>query len=129
MGVNGLWQILSSAGQLCSLEELKGKRLAVDLSCWICESCQTKGLAEAVQKPYLRNLFFRLLNLYVEVGAEVVFVIDGYATSMKWDTMDQRMSSVPYGRGGARKTGVRHQLNQKLKEVLNEKCTFCNGCG
>ena len=120
MGVHGLWQILASVCQRCSLEEMRGKRLAVDLSWWVCEFSQTKPLAAAVQRPYLRNLLYRLLRLYGEYGVGLVFVIDGDATPIKWATMDRRMAASGQTRGGAgrgRKTGVRHQLNSKVREV------------
>ena len=117
MGVHGLWQILACTGQQCVLSELRGLRLAVDLSGWVCESCQAKGLAMAIHKPHLRNLFFRLIHLCVEEEVELLFVIDGYADPMKWKTMDHRMGGAGVIWGG-RRTGVRHRLNQKLREVI-----------
>ena len=117
MGVNGLWQIVSSVNQRCSLEELRGKRLAVDLSAWICELSQTKALAAAVLKPYLRNLFYRILRLHVDYGVSLVFVIDGDATPMKWATMDRRMAAGGQGKEGGRTSKIRHQLNSKAREV------------
>lgn len=123
MGVNGLWQILSSVRQRCSLEELRGKRLAVDLSGWVCVLCQTKALAAAVHKPYLRNLFYRLLHLYTECGVRLLFVVDGPAAPIKWATMDRRMG-VGGREGGGRRTGVRHNLNSKVKEVLTSSLPF-----
>ena len=115
--MNGLWQIVSSVNQRCSLEELRGKRLAVDLSFWICELSQTKALAAAVVKPYLRNLFYRILRLHVEYGVSLVFVIDGAATPMKWATMDRRMAASGQGKEGGRTTKIRHQLNSRVREV------------
>lgn len=65
-------------------------------------------------KPYLRNLFFRVLSLYSE-GVSLVMVVDGEATPLKWSAMDQREGR----RGGAmRRTGSRTQLATKVKEVL-----------
>ena len=113
MGVNGLWKILSSCGQPCTLSDLRDLKLAVDLSGWVCESCSTKGLSSAVNKPHIRNLLFRLIHLYVDVGAELVFVVDGFANPMKWDVMNQRMGVACSGRN----TGVRHWLNEKVQEV------------
>ena len=79
-----------------------------------------QGLAGAVQKPYLRNLFFRIHRLYSE-GVSLVMVVDGEATRLKWSTMDQR-EKASQGRGGAyhhknRQTGRRTQLDSKIKEV------------
>ena len=86
-------------------------------SFWICELSQTKALAAAVVKPYLRNLFYRILRLHVEYGVSLVFVIDGAATPMKWATMDRRMAASGQGKEGGRTTKIRHQLNSRVREV------------
>ena len=103
------------------------KRLAVDLSFWICELSQTKALAAAVVKPYLRNLFYRILRLHVEYGVSLVFVIDGAATPMKWATMDRRMAASGHGKEGGRTTKIRHQLNSRVREVTSSSfpCPCC----
>ena len=117
MGVTALWQVLAPAKeQLSTLEDLRGKCLAVDLSGWICQFCKTRQLAKAVEKPHLSSLFYRLVRLYVDHGASLLFVVDGNASRMKWATMDKRMG-VAQGGGVTRKTGVRHNLNQKQKEA------------
>ena len=38
MGVKDLWNILSQVGEKKSLYDLQDKKVAVDLSCWVCES-------------------------------------------------------------------------------------------
>ena len=43
MGVKGLWKILSKAKRKVDVKELRGKTLAVDLSCWICQFSSVKG--------------------------------------------------------------------------------------
>jgi hypothetical protein len=83
-----------------------------------------QALAGAVQKPYLRNLFFRILCLYSE-GVSLVMVVDGEATQLKWSTMDQR-EKASHGRGGAcyhrnRRTGRRTQLNSEINEVCSRE--------
>ena len=42
MGVKDLWPILGPVREELSLLDLAGKRLAVDLSGWVCESCTAK---------------------------------------------------------------------------------------
>lgn len=45
MGVKDLWTILAPVKCEKSLEELAGKRLAVDLSGWVCQADTTKVVA------------------------------------------------------------------------------------
>ena len=42
MGVKSLWSVLSHVREDCSLHDLAGKTLAVDLSGWICQAMTTK---------------------------------------------------------------------------------------
>ncbi len=90
MGVKSLWTILSGAGEMVDLRELQvsrsilpqvlsvlslgflfqGKRVAVDLAGWIVESNLCRGISGKVNRPHLRNVFFRAaalqaLHIYV----------------------------------------------------------------
>lgn len=38
MGVRDLWKILAPVGRKATLFELSRKKIAIDLSCWICEN-------------------------------------------------------------------------------------------
>jgi flap endonuclease GEN len=44
MGVKDLWKILKKAKRKVDIKELRGKTLAVDLSCWICQFSSVKGM-------------------------------------------------------------------------------------
>ena len=75
-----------------------------------------QGLVHTTQKPHLRNLFFRVSTFY-RLGANLVFVIDGEATQLKWATLDRR-EERRRGRGGrGRTTGRRPQLQRYVTEV------------
>jgi len=55
MGVVKLWEILTEAKAIKSLEDIKGETVAVDLATWICEAENVKLLKHNnVIKPYLR---------------------------------------------------------------------------
>jgi flap endonuclease GEN len=41
MGVKNLWPVLAPICELKSLFELHDKAVAIDLSCWVCESEKT----------------------------------------------------------------------------------------
>ena len=88
-----------------------------------------QGLAQTVHKPHLRNIFFRVLTFY-RLGANLVFVIDGEATRLKWATMDQRerrREGQEEGRGVGRMTGRRPHLQRYVTEVGQNvyRHTFC----
>lgn len=90
MGVKNLWSILAPAGELCTINELRGKIVAVDLAAWVCENSNggwTKS--NVVKNPHLRNLFFRTLYL-VTHEVHLVFVIDGQAPHVKSETIQKR---------------------------------------
>ena len=56
MGVNDLWEMLEDVEKNVKLEDLKGQKLAIDVSCWIYQSITpkaTKGLGPDF-KPHLR---------------------------------------------------------------------------
>ena len=55
MGVKDLWKVLEPVRTPCSLSDLSGKTLAVDLSGWIVESesVATAGL-QRIAKPHVK---------------------------------------------------------------------------
>ncbi|XP_060556631.1 flap endonuclease GEN homolog 1-like, partial [Ruditapes philippinarum] len=121
MGVTQLWQILAPVEQHRALSSLSGQTLAVDLSIWVCENQCVKQMQGVVSKPYLRNLFFRISHL-TQLGVKLVFVIEGAAPELKWDTMIKRQQSRFPGRQGKqapqRPAGkqTRRNFNSWLKE-------------
>lgn len=114
MGVTKLWEVLKDVKTDVTLDEIKGQTLAVDLAAWICESEGVKQIHTYVARPYLRNLFFRVSNV-LRSNINLVFVLDGKAPELKWDTISKRLASS--GNSSKRGTsGVRSRLNSKLKE-------------
>ena len=45
MGVKDLWAVLDPASEPCGLADLRGKRLAVDVSGWVHQARDTKAVA------------------------------------------------------------------------------------
>ncbi|CAH3147543.1 unnamed protein product, partial [Porites evermanni] len=97
MGVHHLWNILEPVRRKENLSTLSNKTLCVDLSGWICEAKCAKGLKENVNKPHLRNLFFRLLYL-TRLGVKLVFVVDGKPPELKWKAITKRVQARNGGR-------------------------------
>ncbi|KAL4225143.1 Flap endonuclease GEN 1 [Mactra antiquata] len=121
MGVTQLWQVLGPVEQHVPLSSLNGQTLAVDLSIWVCENQGVKQMQGVVAKPFLRNLFFRISHL-TQLGVKLVFVIEGDAPELKWDTMAKRQQTRYFGRTGKQspqKQAVkqtRRNFNRWLKE-------------
>ena len=51
MGVKYLWGVVEPTCNEKSVAELYGKKLAIDMSCWVCDS---QGLPGHIAKPHLR---------------------------------------------------------------------------
>ncbi|NWR72874.1 GEN endonuclease, partial [Centropus unirufus] len=116
MGVTSLWQILEPVKQPVNLSSLKGKRLAVDLSLWVCEAQTVKKMIGVVTKPHLRNLFFRF-SFLTSLGIKLVFVMEGEAPKLKADTMSKR-NEIRYG--PSKKAGVSRAGRSSFKSILRE---------
>ncbi|XP_039516457.1 flap endonuclease GEN homolog 1 [Pimephales promelas] len=121
MGVSELWSILEPVRQCVPLYSLSGKTLAVDLSLWVCEAQHVQGMMGKVTKPYLRNLFFRVLSLTL-MGVKLVFVMEGEAPRIKADTMSKR-SEMRFGGlkpRNATKPAAKNTSRGRFKAVLRE---------
>ncbi|VDL62722.1 unnamed protein product [Hymenolepis diminuta] len=95
MGVHGLWTILSPIQEHIPLRSLGGKKLAVDLSGWVCGDMCVNQRAQTGCKLYLRNLVFRLIALLRESILPIA-VTDGTAPAIKTQAMqDRRQLSRP----------------------------------
>lgn len=125
MGVYHLWSILTSVGKQTALSHLVGKTLAVDLSGWVCQALNCRPMSAAVQKPHLRNLFFRIHHIY-HLGINLVFVVDGEATKIKWRTMDKRARAESDHDVPKRRTGRRSRLHVYVKEVCRSYSTLAD---
>ncbi|XP_048506063.1 flap endonuclease GEN [Athalia rosae] len=120
MGVKHLWTILTPFCERKPLFELQGKTLAIDLSCWIVD---TQTATEYVIQPkiYLRNLYFRTMNLLLQ-DIRPVFVLEGKAPELKQKTIERRNDIQQLKRTGTiavRKVAAkssRSRFNHVLKE-------------
>ncbi|XP_014770736.2 flap endonuclease 1, partial [Octopus bimaculoides] len=121
MGVTYLWPVLDPVKKRLPLSSLRGQRLAVDLSIWICESQGVMQLERVTPKPFLRNLFFRVSHL-LHSGIDLVFIIDGCAPELKAETMRKRQNECfLYGKSSQnnfppRKSTKRSHLNAYVKK-------------
>ncbi|KAH3688670.1 hypothetical protein WICPIJ_000361 [Wickerhamomyces pijperi] len=100
MGVHNLWQILEPTSQPTPLDQLQGKRLAIDASIWIyqflrlqhaTQSSNSNSVISEIQsaRRVLQGFFHRCCKLSY-FGIRPVFVFDGVVTRLKKDTIRER---------------------------------------
>ena len=106
MGVKELWSILEPVKKKQTLSDLSNKTLCVDLSFWVCEALHSKELSSHVNKPHLRNLFYRFCNL-TRFRVKLVFVLDGKPPELKWEAMKRRIEAT---RGGPSRNTLTENL-------------------
>ncbi|KAG8226242.1 hypothetical protein J437_LFUL006344 [Ladona fulva] len=113
MGVKGLWTLLSPTCEKKALWELEGQTVAIDLSCWICDS---QTITFAVNRPHLRNLFFRTSCLLL-AGIRPVFVLEGKAPEIKQNEMRRRIQNVWNGvENNSRVKDTRPRFNSLIQQ-------------
>lgn len=91
MGIKNFWPIVEPHGRNISVESLRGKRLAVDISIWlnqIVRAAKTKD-GETVNGAHIYIVIFRLCKL-LYYGIRPVIVFDGDAPAIKKRTIAQR---------------------------------------
>ena len=91
MGIKNFWAIVEPHGRNISVESLRGKRLAVDISIWlnqIVRAARTKD-GETVNDAHIYIVIFRLCKL-LYYGIKPVIVFDGDAPAIKKRTIAQR---------------------------------------
>ncbi|KAK3608521.1 hypothetical protein CHS0354_010376 [Potamilus streckersoni] len=126
MGVTGLWSVLAPVKKHTTLTSLAGKTLAVDLSIWVCETQCVKQMQGVVIKPYLRNLFFRILYLK-QIGIHLIFIVDGEAPELKWDVMQKRLQARHPGKFQTKAAGKQGRKN--FRSYLKECCQLLDLLG
>lgn len=91
MGIHNFWSIVESSGRNVSIESLRGKRMAVDISIWlnqIVRAARTKT-GETVPDAHIYITVFRLCKL-LYYGIKPVIVFDGDAPALKKKTLAKR---------------------------------------
>ncbi|CAD7003617.1 unnamed protein product [Ceratitis capitata] len=88
MGVKDLWSVLAPYADRKPLSELRGKKVAIDLAGWICESLNVVDYF-VHPRHHLKNLFFRTCYLIWE-DVTPVFVLEGEAPKIKSQIIAKR---------------------------------------
>ncbi|KAL7732584.1 hypothetical protein ACLKA6_019211 [Drosophila palustris] len=88
MGVKELWSVLTPHAQRKPISELRGKKVAIDLAGWVCESLNVVDYF-VHPRHHLKNLFFRTCYLIWE-QVTPVFVLEGVAPKLKSQVIAKR---------------------------------------
>ncbi|XP_068751960.1 flap endonuclease GEN homolog 1-like isoform X3 [Montipora capricornis] len=125
MGVKELWSILEPVKKKQTLSDLSNKTLCVDLSFWVCEALHAKELSSHVNKPHLRNLFYRFCNL-TRFRVKLVFVLDGKPPELKWEAMKRRNEATREGPSRNNSAeNLRIEGSYFAECVREDSCVFC----
>ena len=91
MGIVNFWELVQSSGRNISIETLRGKKLAVDVSIWLNQIVRASRTSsgEFVPNAHIYIVVFRLCKL-VYYGIKPVIVFDGEAPALKKRTLRQR---------------------------------------
>ncbi|XP_068142867.1 flap endonuclease GEN [Drosophila tropicalis] len=88
MGVKELWSILTPHAERKPINELRGKKVAIDLAGWVCESLNVVDFF-IHPRHHLKNLFFRTCYLIWE-QVTPIFVLEGVAPKLKSQVIAKR---------------------------------------
>ncbi|KAH8351402.1 hypothetical protein KR059_001439, partial [Drosophila kikkawai] len=88
MGVKDLWTVLTPHAERKPINELRGKKVAIDLAGWVCESLNVVDYF-VHPRHHLKNLFFRTCYLIWE-KVTPVFVLEGVAPKLKSQVIAKR---------------------------------------
>ncbi|KAJ1448897.1 XPG N-terminal domain-containing protein [Pelagophyceae sp. CCMP2097] len=84
MGINNLWQLVSSSARRVSLETLEGTRLAIDVSIWLTQF--VKAMRDDEGRPIPNAHIIGALRRIVKLlyyGIRPIFVFDGGVPAVK----------------------------------------------
>ncbi|KAH8402852.1 hypothetical protein KR222_002931 [Zaprionus bogoriensis] len=120
MGVKELWSVLTPHAERKPICELRGKKVAIDLAGWVCESLNVVDYF-VHPRHHLKNLFFRTCYLIWE-QVTPVFVLEGAAPKLKSQVIAKR-NELQF-RGVRPKDKVIPALKQASAKIHNGRTRF-----
>ncbi|XP_039967282.1 flap endonuclease GEN isoform X1 [Bactrocera tryoni] len=120
MGVKDLWSVLTPHAERKPLCELRGKKVAIDLAGWICESLNVVDYF-VHPRQHLKNLFFRTCYLIWE-DVTPVFILEGQAPKLKGQIISKR--SEQQFRGAKPKQNKLEKTSAETKEKDKGRTRF-----
>eukprot|EP00750_Incisomonas_marina_P026878 INCI5959.4.p1 GENE.INCI5959.4~~INCI5959.4.p1 ORF type:complete len:1390 (-),score=299.17 INCI5959.4:1366-5535(-) len=113
MGVHGLWKLLSSAARTVSIESLRGKTLAIDISIWMVQfiKAMKNDQGEIMPNAHLIGTFHRVCRLLFH-RIRPVMVFDGGVPEIKRQTVQARVR---------RRVDEAEQMHRTAKKLLQKQ--------
>eukprot|EP01127_Copromyxa_protea_P011412 TRINITY_DN2867_c0_g1_i1.p1 TRINITY_DN2867_c0_g1~~TRINITY_DN2867_c0_g1_i1.p1 ORF type:complete len:1447 (-),score=394.14 TRINITY_DN2867_c0_g1_i1:18-4358(-) len=121
MGVHKLWSLLRPTGRRVTLEELGGKRLAIDASIWLNQfvKAMRDSKGNLLANAPLKGLFSRILKLLF-YKIKPVFVFDGSTPAIKKKTTQKRRLAKEQANQKAQAAARSLLLHQHALNTLKE---------
>ncbi|XP_053949329.1 flap endonuclease GEN-like [Anastrepha ludens] len=119
MGVKELWTVLAPYAETKPRCELRGKKIAIDLSIWVVASLSVANYNK-ISRADLRTVFFRTRRLISE-GVIPIFILEGAAPKLKSQIICERAKLRFRGtKPSQRNKAIRRtRFNQVLKQCKN----------
>lgn len=99
MGIQNFWDLVEPSGRNVSIECMRGKRLAVDISIWLHQiiHAMRTTTGETIPNAHIYIVIFRLCKL-IFYGIKPVIVFDGDAPALKKQTLKRRKEKAERAR-------------------------------
>ena len=117
MGVSGIWQIIQPAARRCSIEELSGLRIALDVSIYIRQMLHARSSAETDITARIIIGMLKRLGELLRHGVKPIVVFDGRPPEAKRLTMV--FFSVCYSRNVDNRKNVDFDAKKMLSFATN----------
>ena|SRR3990167_3434442 len=120
MGVNKLWEVVQGTGRVVTLESLRGKRIAIDISIWLHRfiKAMKERSGKAKMGSHILGVFFRCCKLLF-FNIQPIFVFDGEVPHLKLQTIMKRRQSKELNEQKLRKT-ARELLLKRMEQFTRE---------
>ncbi|KAF8312505.1 PIN domain-like protein, partial [Clavulina sp. PMI_390] len=122
MGVTGLWSLLAPVGRPVQLENMEGKKMAIDSSIWLYQFQATMRDKDgrALVNAHILG-FLRRISKLLFYGIRPVFVFDGGAPALKKSTIGERKKKKEGAAQSYARTAEKILAAQMRREALNRE--------
>lgn len=126
MGIQNFWTLIEPSGRNVSIECMRGKRLAVDISIWLHQvvHAMRTPTGETVPNAHIYIIIFRLCKL-IFYGIKPVIVFDGDAPALKKQTLKRRKEKAERARTKMNEIQQDMALANLVEKVKSGVCIFC----
>ncbi|EME31087.1 DNA repair protein UVH3 [Galdieria sulphuraria] len=122
MGVKGLWELVAPVGRRVSLDTVRNKTLAVDVSIWLTQFlyAMRDSEGELIRNAHLLGILRRCCKL-IFYNVTPIFVFDGATPQLKRRTLNSRRNQRNKQKVKLRRLAEQIVLNELKLKKLKEK--------